>query len=91
MSYLLHDLAFFAFRIAAANTEDFDFAVPILRLIMTMLSSYRAHRGTAQQVPLHDLFLCRGDIRNFRHDLWPDYKANRKTEGGLRAMANFCV
>ena len=26
----------------------------------------------------HDLFLVRGDTRNFRHDIWPDYKANRK-------------
>ena len=82
MSYLLHDLEFFAFRIAAANTEDFDFGGGdwILRLNHdNALIAFIEHiEELLSKFHSHDLFLCRGDVRNFRHDLWPDYKANRK-------------
>lgn len=82
MSYLLDDTEFWEYRNAAANTEDFDFGGGdyILRLNHdnALIAFIERIENLLSLFPSHEIFLCRGDLRNFRHDLWPEYKANRK-------------
>jgi len=82
MSYLLYDLEFYAYRFAAGNTEDLDFGGGDWILCLNHKNATVAFAEHAEELLSkfhgHDLFLVRGDTRNFRHDLWPDYKANRK-------------
>ena len=91
MSYLLYDLEFYAYRFAAGNTEDFDFGGGdwILRLNhQNAMVDFADHaEELLGKFSGHDLFLVRGDTRNFRHDIWPDYKANRKDRRRPPAMA----
>ena len=82
MSYLLYDTEFYAYRIAAGHTEDFDFGDDdyIVRINhRDALVAFIEHaEDLLGKFSGHDLFLVRGDTRNFRHDIWPEYKANRK-------------
>ena len=82
MSYLLYDLEFYAYRFAAGNLEDFDFGdgdwIARLNHRNAMVDFAEHAEDLLSKFSGHDLFLVRGDTRNFRHDIWPGYKANRK-------------
>lgn len=84
MSYLLVDLGFYAYRDAAGATEDLDWDNDdnYSTVISTRDACFSFFDRTAdllEKFPGHTVFLARGDKKTFRHDIWPEYKANRKT------------
>lgn len=82
MSYLLYDLEFYAYRFAAGAIEDWDWGggdwVHVCRHKDALITFVEHAESLLERFGGHDLFLVRGDVKNFRHDIWPEYKANRK-------------
>lgn len=80
--YILYDLEFYAYRFAAGNSQDVEFPgswwIHTCNHKDALLDFIEHAEGLLAKFPGHDLFLARGDRRNFRHDIWPEYKANRK-------------
>ena len=92
MNYLLYDTGFFAYRFAAGNSEDFDFGNGWFIHGCNhdnALNDYICHtQELLEAFPGYSIFLVKGDKRTFRHDLWPNYKANRKDR---RAPAGYGI
>jgi DNA polymerase-1 len=80
--YILYDLEFYAYRFAAGNSQDVEFPgswwIHTCNHKDALLDFIEHTEGLLAKFPGHDLFLARGDRRNFRHDIWAEYKANRK-------------
>ena len=92
MNYLLYDTGFFAYRFAAGNSEDFDFGNGWFIHGCNhdnALNDFICHtQELLESFPGHSIFLVKGDKRTFRHDLWPDYKKNRRDR---RAPAGYAI
>ena len=92
MNYLLYDTGFYGYRFAAGNSEDFDWGNGWFIHGCNhdnALNDFICHtQELLEAFPGYTIFLVKGDSRTFRHDLWPDYKANRKDR---RAPAGYGI
>ena len=82
---IIYDLEFYAYRFVAGAQVDLQWGDDdsgdwhtVCRHKDAVISFVDHATEILEKFPGHGLFLARGDRRNFRHDLWPDYKANRK-------------
>ena len=82
MKKVLFDAEFYAYRHCMAAVEDQRWGeedwVQVFRH-GEALNNMRAQLvGLIEKFPEHKLILCRGKGRNFRKDVYADYKANRR-------------
>ena len=82
MSYLLYDLEVYAYRFASGALVDLDWGdgdwTVVCRHQDALVSFIDHAQDLLNEFEGFDLFLVRGDRRNYRYDIWPAYKANRK-------------
>ena len=92
MNYLLYDTGFYGYRFAERTSEDFDWGNGWWIWGCNhdnALNEFIVHtQELLEAFPGYTIFLVKGDSHTFRHDLWPDYKANRKDR---RAPAGYGI
>ena len=82
---IYYDTEFYAFRFASAHVHDLAWPDTDNNLWTVVCRHDDALNALVEHVeeiwdkfPKHGVYLVRGGKRTFRHDLWPEYKANRK-------------
>ena len=85
---IIYDLEFFGFRFAAGSLVDLNWDesdddsgdyYTVCRHKDAALAFETHATELLKEFPGHDFFLARGDKQTFRHEIWPAYKANRKS------------
>ena len=79
---ILYDKEFYAFRFASAHMVDLDWGggcwTVVCRHDDALIALIDHVTEIQEKFPDHGVCLCSGARRTFRHDVWPEYKANRK-------------
>ena len=79
---ILYDKEFYAFRFASAHMVDLDWGggcwTVVCRHDDALIALIDHVEEIQDKFPAHGVCLCSGARRTFRHDVWPEYKANRK-------------
>ena len=92
MNYLLYDTGFYGYRFAAGNSEDFDWGNGWFIHGCNhdnALNDFICHtQELLEAFPGYTPLFVEGGKHTFRHDLWPDYKKNRKDR---RAPAGYGI